>query len=737
MALPTTLAEWLAHCERIHPKEIDLTLERVRPSRHSSGCAFDMRRSSSSPAPTARARPARCSNRSRCSRLPRRALTPSRIWSTSRSAAASAARRSPPTSCCRTSRRSRRRAASVGLTYFEFTLAGHRPAARATALDLVILEVGLGGRFDAVNVFDADCAVITSIDIDHVEFLGPDRESIGREKAGIMRPGRPVVVGDPLPPQSVLDAAERVGADLWRVGRDFNHAGDRQQWSWARPDAALQLPGLSGAARRQPAAQRVGGARRLRSAARAAAGHARRRCAPGWRMVELPGRFQIVAGPADAGAGRRPQPARGRGTGAEPRPDGLLPAHPRGVRRDARQGHRRDPRADGAAGRRTGISPTCRRRARPAADELADSRRGIVGAAGARSSVACHADPSRALAAALAAADPADRIVVFGSFYTVGGVLAARPAATCRPHTLPDTDPRRRRPRRCAVASPRLSRLGPTHGSASIFKREDDALRRQRRAKPADAVRQARTRARRRLIGAVVLLAIGVIGFPLVFETQPRPHPGRHPDRDPARGRGRAAAEPRPGRRSRLAAAPARAAARQAARRRHHRNACRGRPRSAPPHRRRGDAGRPEAAATPGAKPQPESAMRQHRAPAASAADRPTPRGAAPSPCQADAAQAQDAPADGAPSASALEAPAGRDGGGRYVVQVGAFADADAARETRARGREARPEDLHPGRADPGRAAASACASAPSPTRAEADAALAKVKAAGLQRRAC
>ena len=89
------------------------------------------------------------------------------------------------------------------LTYFEFTTLAIMRALAAAPLDVVILEVGLGGRYDAVNTIDTDCALITSIDIDHVEYLGPDRESIGREKAQVMRPGRPAVIGDPVPPQSV------------------------------------------------------------------------------------------------------------------------------------------------------------------------------------------------------------------------------------------------------------------------------------------------------------------------------------------------------------------------------------------------------------------------------------------------------------------------------------------------------------------------------------------------------
>src|SRR5690606_31519982 len=136
------------------------------------------------------------------------------------------------------------------LTYFEFTTLAIMRLLATSQLDAVILEVGLGGRLDAVNVVDADCAVITSIDLDHMAFLGPDRESIGREKAGIMRAGRPAVVSDPQPPASIAAHAQEIGADLWLFGRDHNYAGDRQQWSWggrAKRFNGMAYPSLRGA----------------------------------------------------------------------------------------------------------------------------------------------------------------------------------------------------------------------------------------------------------------------------------------------------------------------------------------------------------------------------------------------------------------------------------------------------------------------------------------------------------
>jgi dihydrofolate synthase/folylpolyglutamate synthase len=114
----------------------------------------------------------------------------------------------------------------VSLTYFEFTTLAALLMLHDADLDAAILEVGLGGRLDAVNLVDADCAVITTIGIDHEEYLGSGRESIGREKAGIMRPGRPVVLGEANPPHSVLEHAERTGVKPILSGRDFSVTAD-------------------------------------------------------------------------------------------------------------------------------------------------------------------------------------------------------------------------------------------------------------------------------------------------------------------------------------------------------------------------------------------------------------------------------------------------------------------------------------------------------------------------------
>ncbi|CAM5180760.1 Dihydrofolate synthase/folylpolyglutamate synthase OS=Castellaniella defragrans OX=75697 GN=HNR28_002378 PE=4 SV=1 [Castellaniella defragrans] len=138
----------------------------------------------------------------------------------------------------------------ISLTYFEMTTLAAFLLFQAARLDAVVLEIGLGGRLDAVNIVDADCSILTSVDLDHMQWLGNTREAIGFEKAHVFRPGRPAICADPMPPQTVLDHAQKIGADLWRFGVDFNYSGDRQQWAYggrSQRRAALGYPALRGA----------------------------------------------------------------------------------------------------------------------------------------------------------------------------------------------------------------------------------------------------------------------------------------------------------------------------------------------------------------------------------------------------------------------------------------------------------------------------------------------------------
>jgi dihydrofolate synthase/folylpolyglutamate synthase len=309
-------------------------------------------------------------------------------------------------------------------------------------LDVVILEVGLGGRLDAVNIIDPDCAVITSIDLDHMELLGPDREAIGRETAGIMRAGRPVVVSDPVPPATVLAHAAALGADLWRAGVDFAVEGDKQQWGWSgrgRRYSGLAYPALRGANQLVNAAGVLAALSALRAVLPVTAQAVR----SGLATVELPGRFQIVPGqPAlvlDVAHNGHAAAALAANLDAM----GYFPATHAvfGAMADKELASiwaRMHPLVDHwyftdlpTPRAATGTALQSQWQVHQESAAGTGPARAVT-----RTSQACS-DPASALSAALAAADPADRIVVFGSFYTVGGVLQQGLPQRAAPHLAP------------------------------------------------------------------------------------------------------------------------------------------------------------------------------------------------------------------------------------------------------------------------------------------------------------
>ena len=311
------------------------------------------------------------------------------------------------------------------ITYFEYGTLAAMDIFREAGVDAAVLEVGIGGRLDAVNLFDADVAVVTPIDIDHVRWLGPDRESIGREKAGIFRPGRPVVIADRDPPVILMAEAERLGAPCFRLGRDFD-AIDREAggWSWLGPQGPqgrvclvdLPAPALAGRFQRDNAA-----------AALMALDALGRRPAPsvacrGLVATRLAGRFQILPGevPVVFDVAHNPHAARSlaatlqasRPPGREIAVAGLLgDKDPAGVV-EAVAGvfDRWFVARPAGAGARGG-----------SAEVLARAVRERGGGA----AVEVCGDLPGALLRARREAEPGDRIVVFGSFYTVGEVLAA------------------------------------------------------------------------------------------------------------------------------------------------------------------------------------------------------------------------------------------------------------------------------------------------------------------------
>lgn len=181
----------------------------------------------------------------------------------------------------------------ISLTYFEYGTLAALEQFRRRAVDIQILEVGLGGRLDAVNIVDADCSIVTNIGLDHLDWLGHDRDSIGREKAGIFRRGRPAIIADPEPPQGLLDAATAVGASPWLIGRDFDVRAVDAMWNFeVQGQAVWTLPpsGMGGAAQRRNTAAALAAVYALREQrpVRAAA------IAQAVPAMHLQGRFQPI-----------------------------------------------------------------------------------------------------------------------------------------------------------------------------------------------------------------------------------------------------------------------------------------------------------------------------------------------------------------------------------------------------------------------------------------------------------
>jgi dihydrofolate synthase/folylpolyglutamate synthase len=176
----------------------------------------------------------------------------------------------------------------VSLTYFEFTTLAALVIFREAALDIVILEVGLGGRLDAVNLVGADVAVVTSIGIDHVEYLGDTREKIAIEKAGIFRAGKPAICGDINPPTSLRESAQYIGAVFIQKHRDFDFSDEGECWRWQ--DAQQTLSGLP-----KPALALDNAATALAAVFAAPLTIPETALREGLRQAALPGRLQTVA----------------------------------------------------------------------------------------------------------------------------------------------------------------------------------------------------------------------------------------------------------------------------------------------------------------------------------------------------------------------------------------------------------------------------------------------------------
>ncbi len=307
------------------------------------------------------------------------------------------------------------------LTYFEFgTLAVLDLFARA-GVDVAVLEVGLGGRLDAVNIIDADVAVITTVDLDHMDWLGPDRDSIGREKAGIARRGRPAILGELDPPAGLLAALADCGAQVERAGHDFSVERHPDGWRWRHRDGtSMELPDLQLAAPVQYA----------NAAAAIAAMHALGAgvCTPsalfaaassGLHEVRIAARLQALGGEPRVfvDVGHNPQAARALAEWLDAQlPGGVRAVYGALAGKDVAG-------VIAALGTRidhwhlAGLDQATPRGMTVAA--LATTLRETLPQA----AFDAHADVAAALAAARQAARPGERILAFGSFFVASAVM--------------------------------------------------------------------------------------------------------------------------------------------------------------------------------------------------------------------------------------------------------------------------------------------------------------------------
>lgn len=305
----------------------------------------------------------------------------------------------------------------TSLTYFEFGTLGAMLQFIRADVDVAILEVGLGGRLDAVNAFDADVAIVTSVDLDHMDYLGDTREKIGFEKAGIYRAGRPAICADPEPPLSLLEHARHIGANLRCVDRDFSACRKDGHWTYRGPVMSrsdLPLPAMTGACQLRNAAAAMAGLEALADRLPVSDAAIRK----GFSTVQVPGRFQRIARSPDIILDVAHNPEAARALAA------TLREQPVCGRTLAVIGMLADKDAAGVfAALHNEIDAwwVCTP-ASPRAQDAA-TLAAILRAHAMDAPISVQPDVRLALSQAQSAAHEDDRILVFGSFYTVAAVL--------------------------------------------------------------------------------------------------------------------------------------------------------------------------------------------------------------------------------------------------------------------------------------------------------------------------
>ncbi|MDR2875168.1 MAG: bifunctional tetrahydrofolate synthase/dihydrofolate synthase [Methylobacillus sp.] len=416
--MPTTLADWLAYLERLHPKSIALGLERAGEVAR----RLDLR--PAFPVITVAGTNGKGSTCAMLENIYRAAGYHAGCYSSPhllrynervRINGAEAA----DDALCRAFAAVEAARGDIPLTYFEFGTLAAMCLFIENKTQVAILEVGLGGRLDAVNVFDPTCAILTSVDLDHVDYLGATREHIGHEKAGIFRAHVPAVCGEPQSPASVLTHAREIAADYRQIGRDFHFEKHGGGWDFVSDDTRvpdLPLPALSGEFQLSNASCALEAICRLQTVLPVSAQAMR----DGLSHAVLPGRFQVFAGSPEIilDVAHNPHAARGLAQNLRASAKGkrTLAVFAMLADKDI-PGVLREVAGEIALWFMADIHETRGASAELLARHLAE----VAPAAGVRR----FPDVVSAFRAACETAEENDRIAAFGSFYTVADVLRA------------------------------------------------------------------------------------------------------------------------------------------------------------------------------------------------------------------------------------------------------------------------------------------------------------------------
>lgn len=414
-----TLEAWLSWQETLHPQEIELGLERIRPVAE----ALDLLNPTATVITVAgtngkgstiailRALAEAAGLQVGCYTSPHLVRYNERILINGEAAS--------DVAICNAFEAIDQARGEISLTYFEFGTLAALYLFQQQPLDLWLLEVGLGGRLDAVNLIDADVALLTTVDLDHQAWLGEDRESIGREKAGIFRSETPAIIGELSPPHSVIDHAAALGTPLYRYGVDFGVEMTASQWDWwsqNRRYDALPLPTLPGAIQCQNSAAALMAFETLGWLEKLSSAHV----AKGLQQVQLQGRFQQleVAPALIVDVSHNPQAVDTLANHLQQQPSKGQTIAVVGMLRDKEVGRVISTLqsavdrwiAVGLDGNRALPAEEMMREVMAVTDEAVIQQPTVV----------------EGVALARTLALPEDRILVFGSFYTVAAVLEAQ-----------------------------------------------------------------------------------------------------------------------------------------------------------------------------------------------------------------------------------------------------------------------------------------------------------------------